>query len=75
VATSAWIVPVWTTRLGYGPAMLVAYIAAFESAEEARAAVVSAIGALEGDDVREAVAVSESTVTALRLAPGQVHML
>lgn len=74
-ATKGWIVPVWTERLGGGRPLLVAYVTLAATSEEARQAVVDAIQALEGDDVRDPVAISEATVAALGLSPGQVSML
>jgi hypothetical protein len=74
MATTAWIVPVWKEIDGLGRT-LVAYVAAFESAAEARDAVIKELGGAAGADVREAAAIREETTKALRLARGQVRML
>jgi hypothetical protein len=75
VARSAYIVPVWTKRLGGGRPMLVCYIAGVDTPEAATLAVKEHIEALEGDDLREPVAVSAETAAALKIAHGQVAML
>jgi hypothetical protein len=55
--------------------MLVCYVAGFGVPAEAREAVKRAIGALEGDDVREAAAISDATADAMKVKPGDVWML
>jgi hypothetical protein len=71
----AWIVPVWTTRLGGGRPMLVCYIAGCSEPFEAQEAVKRHIEGLEGGDVREPSPVSDATANALGVRDGIVWML
>ena len=71
----AFVVPVWTKRLGGGKQMLVAYIAGFKTPGEAVEATKVHIGAAEGDEVREPSPVSKATADALNVRPGDVWML
>lgn len=72
----AFIVPVWTKRLGeVGKPMMICYIAGYTDPSKAREAVKRHIEALEGDDIREPVPVSLNTARALNVQPGNVWML
>jgi hypothetical protein len=63
-----------TTRLGGGRPMFVCYVAGFPDPNEAREAVRKHIEALDGDDVRDPAALSDGTVKALGINPGDVWM-
>jgi hypothetical protein len=71
----AWLVPVRTRRLGASDDVLTMYVAGFDEAVEAVAAVKQHIRALEGDDVGQPSPISEETATALGVAPSRVWML
>jgi hypothetical protein len=71
----AWIVPVWTARLGGGEPMLVCYIAGFNDHHDAVEAVRKHIGVDDGDEIRDPSAVSNGTAEVLGVKPGEVWML
>jgi hypothetical protein len=71
----AWIVSVWTKRLGGGQPMLVFYVAGYSDPDEARSAVKAHIRALEGDEIGDAGAISDATADALGVTPSSVRML
>lgn len=74
MTTTAWIVPVWRPNQQFGR-ILVAYIAGFESADEARQAVTRHLGDTEGMEVKDAAAISPETAQTLKITRGQVYML
>jgi len=75
IKPKAWIVPVWTKRLGGGQPALTMYIAGFSEPNDAVEAVKRHIRALEGDDVQEPAPVSDATAQALGVSPSSVRML
>lgn len=70
-----WIVLVETRRFGGNRTVLVGYAAAFADPDQAQQAVVEFIEEFEGDDVLQPSPLSNATVEALGLSPGEVRAL
>ena len=70
----AWIFPVITNRFGLPKDTIVAYVVGCSDFDEARAALESHLGN-SNDVVRKGAALSDETVDALDIQPGQVRMV
>jgi hypothetical protein len=70
-----WIVLLETRRFGGNRAVLVAYAAAFPDSAQAQQAVAEFVEEFEGDDLLEPCPLSDATVEALGLRPGEVRLL
>lgn len=73
--SKACIVPVWTSRLGLGPPMIVNYIAGYSDPTDAKEAVQKHIGSGEGDVIKEPSQISDATADSLGVRSGDVWML
>ena len=71
-----WAIAVWTERLGGGQPMLCLYAATFSDKSDAIDLVRERKGLLDkGDWIREAYPLSNATVEALGMEPGEVDLL